>query len=112
MSTNYSFFYPLLEKKHAWSAINWRCSAPEQFDLADFSASLAFPEMADLSRLLPLVLSIKPEWLCEDAFLATLDAPQGIFILPEEILGEDALLEQCKTLRSQGRHLGIQLRQP
>ena len=112
MRTNYSFFYPLLEKKHAWSAINWRCSAPEQFDLADFSASLAFPEMADLSRLLPLVLSIKPEWLCEDAFLATLDAPQGIFILPEEILGEDALLEQCKTLRSQGRHLGIQLRQP
>ena len=109
MTSNYAFFYPVIEKHHGWVAVTWDTLANEPMNAADIATRFAQSEAASLTDLLPLILPVEPEWLNDGDFLGSFAPHQAIFLLPQTTLENEVLVECCQTLRSTGRSLGLQV---
>ena len=109
MTSNYAFFYPVIEKHHGWVAATWDTLAIRSMTAADVADRFTRSEAASLADLLPLILPVEPEWLDDEDFLASIAAHQAILILPQTALENEALVDRCQALRSTGRRLGLQV---
>ena len=109
MPKPYFFFRPLLAKNHTWAAFDWQTDKPETADAADFTRCFGESGAAQLANTMPLVLSTQPSWLVQSEFIQKFDANQAIFVLSASALDDQANIDQCKTLRKQGRHCALQV---
>ncbi len=107
MSEPYFFFRPVISPDHGWSAVEWLAADPATVDSENCLQCFRESGAAQLSRLLPLILSVKPAWLEQSAFTHAFDASQVILIAPSHTLDNALAVGHCKHFRAEGYHLGL-----
>lgn len=109
MISNYTFLYPVIEKRHAWIAVSCDYLATGSPDADSFARRFKEADVTALTNLLPMILPVAAEWLDNEEFLEALAPGKAIFLLPQESLDNEPLLQRCEALRREERNIGLHL---
>ena len=107
MTNSYFFMRPLISPVHGWSAVDWQAGNPEVTESIDYVRCFTEADAASVANLLPMVVSINPEWLDQPGFVDGFEANQVIFVLPSDSLANPRIMARCQELKEQGFHFGI-----
>jgi EAL and modified HD-GYP domain-containing signal transduction protein len=107
MPAPYFFLRPLLAADRGWAAVDWRSSRPAA--CADLLERYGESGAAALARLLRIVVPVSPELIDDRAFVGTFGSGHAVFVLPAAASHDEALLDRCRSLRKEGRRVGVHL---
>jgi EAL and modified HD-GYP domain-containing signal transduction protein len=109
MSSPYFFFHPVLAADCSWTALDWHSGAPLASEGTDLVRCFSESAAAPLANLLPMVVSVDPASLGQDAFVDGFETQQVVFILPAASLENHETMARCKQLRARGYRFGVYL---
>ncbi len=109
MPAPYFFFRPIVAADRSWSALDWQSESLPNTESSSFVQCFINSSAASLAEILPLVVSINPEFLLQDEFLSALGSNRITFALPASTLEIESVIAQCKALHSHGKPLTLHI---
>ena len=109
MSGTFFFIQPILAPGYGWAALNWQSMSLAETDYAEFLQCFSQSAVTPLTKILPLVAPISPEYLQYPEFPDAFEKDRILFVLPSCSLENPNIVRQCQELRSQGARLAIEI---